>query len=241
MTNFGPLSPPLRDNDFVQPIQRRSLVDTVVDRLQSEIVSGTWEVGSRIPTEAELVATLGVSRPSVREGVRALVQLGLLETRQGDGTYVIASDPTEVALRRALHNADPGEVFAVRRALDALAATEAADNRDEAVLALLETALSRRQDAARRGDREAFTDHDVAFHLYVVQASGNALLNGIYSSFVASLRNAVTRGIEGSMALAETPADRHDALLQAIRASDAQAARNAALTIIDRSEGFLES
>lgn len=223
------------------PIQRRSLVDTVVDRLQSEIASGAWPVGTRIPTEAELVATLGVSRPSVREGVRALAQLGLLETRQGDGTYVIASDPTEVTLRRTLHDADPGEVFVVRRALDALAAVQAAENGDAAILALMEAALIGRQDAADRGDGEAFIDHDVAFHLYVVKASGNALLGGIYTSFVTSLRNSVAQRLKGSMALAESPDDQHEALFQAIRAGDGQAAQDAALGIIERSVKFPES
>lgn len=225
----------------MQPIQRRSLVDTVVDRLQSEIASGAWPVGSRIPTEAELVAALGVSRPSVREGVRALAQLGLLETRQGDGTYVMASDPTEVALRRALHDADPGEVFAVRRALDALAAIQAAENGDTEILELMEAALAARQDAADRGDGDAFVEHDVAFHLYVVKASGNALLGGIYASFVTSLRNSITQRRVGSMALAESPDDQHDALFHAIRAGDAESARDAALNIIDRSERLPES
>lgn len=226
---------------MVQPIQRRSLVDTVVDRLQSEIASGAWPVGSRIPTEAELVAALGVSRPSVREGVRALAQLGLLETRQGDGTYVMASDPTEVALRRALHDADPGEVFAVRRALDALAAVQAAENGDSEILALMEASLAARQDAADRGDGDAFVEHDVAFHLSVVKASGNALLGGIYASFVTSLRNSITQRRVGSMALAESPDDQHEALFQAIRAGDGEAARDAALNIIERSEQLPQS
>ncbi len=241
MMNFAHLSPPLRDNVCVEPIQRRSLVDTVVERLQSEITSGAWDVGRRIPTEAELVARLGVSRPSVREGVRALVQLGLLETRQGDGTYVVANDPTEVALRRALRNADPREVFRVRRALDALAAAEAAENRDDEILALIEAELIARQEAANRDDAQAFIDHDVAFHLYVVQASRNALLGGIYTSFVSSLRNAVTQNVVGSMALAETPGDKHEALFQAIRAGDGEAAQDAALNIIERSKRFLET
>jgi len=225
----------------VQPIQRRSLVDTVVDRLQSEIASGAWPVGSRIPTEAELVAALGVSRPSVREGVRAHAQLGLLETRQGDGTYVMASDPTEVALRRALHDADPGEVFAVRRALDALAAVQAAENGDSEILALMEASLAARQDAADRGDGDAFVEHDVAFHLYVVKASGNALLGGIYASFVTSLRNSITQRRVGSMALAESPDDQHETLFHAIRTGDGQAARDAALNIIERSEQLPQS
>ncbi len=110
----------------MKQIARVSLVDTVVDRLREEIASGSWPVGSKIPTEARLIEELGVSRTSVREGVRSLVQLGLLETRQGDGTYVIADDETTVALQGVIDAADEAEVLAVRRALDVLAAREAA-------------------------------------------------------------------------------------------------------------------
>jgi DNA-binding FadR family transcriptional regulator len=227
--------------NLVQPIQRRSLVDTVVDSLQSEIASGEWEIGSRIPTEAELVAQLGVSRPSVREGVRALVQLGLLETRQGDGTYVVADDPTEVALRRTLHTADAHEVMRVRRALDALAAREAAQNRTGDDLAVIEAELIARRAAARRGDVAGFTDHDVAFHLGVVAASHNRLLAGIYASFDSSLHRAVSRNAHGSMSIEPTSADRHEALLLAIRDQDADAAQDAALDVVVRSEELLES
>ncbi|MDL9981535.1 FadR/GntR family transcriptional regulator [Microbacterium candidum] len=224
----------------MQPIQRRSLVDTVVDSLQSEITSGTWEVGSRIPTEAELVSQLGVSRPSVREGVRALVQLGLLETRQGDGTYVVADDPTAVALRRTIRIADTREVMRVRRALDALAAREAAEHRTPDDLAQLETALLARRVAARRGDAAAFVDRDVAFHLGVVAASHNQLLAGIYASFDNSLHSAVTSNAPGSMSIESTSADRHEALFFAIRDRDGDAAQAAALAVVERSEELME-
>ena len=225
----------------MEPIRRRSLVDTVVDRLQSEIVSGTWSVGDRIPTEPALVAQLGVTRPSVREGVRALVQLGLLETRPGDGTYVVASDPTKVALRRALHDADPHEVLRVRRALDALAAREAAAHRTSEDLDAIETALLARREAATRGDAAAFTDHDVTFHLGVVAASHNRLLAGIYASFDSSLHNTVSQNARGSMAAAGTSADRHEDLFAAIRDRQPDAAQAAALDVVELSEKLMDS
>ena len=230
----------MSQNVTVEPIQRRSLVDTVVDRLQSEIASRAWHVGRRIPSEAELVAQLGVSRPSVREGVRALVQLGLLETRQGDGTYVIASDPTEVALRRTVGDADAREVMRVRRALDVLAAREAALNRTASDLTVIEAELVARRAAARRRDEEQFIQHDVAFHLEVVSASHNSLLAGIYASFDLSLHNAVTANAQGSIAIVTTSADKHEALFHAIRNQDAEAAQAAALGVVDQSEKLLD-
>jgi DNA-binding FadR family transcriptional regulator len=224
----------------MKPIERRSLVDTVVSALQTQISSGEWDVDDRIPTELELVAQLGVSRSSVREGVRSLVQLGLLETRQGDGTYVVAKDPTQVALRRALTGADSREVMRVRQALDALAAREAALHRTEDDVAHLTAQLRARTAAAKKGDEVAFTRHDVAFHIGVVAASHNKLLAGIYASFDASLHAAVLSNAVPSMAIDGTPADDHEALLRAIAEGKPDAAGSAALSVVVRSEQLME-
>lgn len=223
----------------MQQIQRKSLVDTVVDQLTHEITGGAWPIGTRIPSEADLSTTLGVSRPSVREGVRSLVQLGLLETRQGDGTYVIAEDPTEVALRRAISQADADEVIRVRRALDGLAAREAATARSEADLAELEQHLIDRKAALEHRDAEAFTRADVAFHLAVAKASKNRLLQGIYANFYAPLRASIA-DIDAA-ACGEDPDQNgeHDSLLSAIRIGDAERAAAAALGVLSQKEQSL--
>ncbi|MFF2390529.1 FadR/GntR family transcriptional regulator [Agromyces sp. NPDC058104] len=223
----------------MEPIRRKSLVDTVVDRLNTEIASGAWPIGTRIPTEAELTERLGVSRPSVREAVRSVVQLGLLETRQGDGTYVVASDATEVALRRTLGGADSREVLTVRRALDVLAAREAALHRTEADLAALRGELALRRQAITRSDVEAFANHDVAFHVGVAEASHNRLLVGIYASFDGSLRQSVAHNSCLSNNADPSVVDLHEALLHAIVARDVDAATAAALGVLDQTEQSL--
>lgn len=225
---------------IAEPISRRSIVDAVVERLQSEIATGAWPVGTRIPTEAELTDSFRVSRPSVREAVRSVAQLGLLETRQGDGTYVIASDATEVALRRALGDADAREVLAVRRALDVLAAREASSHRDDDDVAALQQALARRRAAIDRNDVDAFADHDVAFHLGVAAASHNRLLVGIYASFDASLRHSVVQHSCLSNSADPSAVDLHEQLLRAIEAGDPEAATAAALGVLDETERSLD-
>lgn len=129
----------------MERVARTSIVDVVVDRLRDEIRKGSWPVGSKIPTEAKLVEALGVSRPSIREAVRSLVQLGLLESRQGDGTYVVAEDETTVALQRVVDTADRDEVQLVRHTLEVLAAREAATNRSAADIDALRVALQGRR------------------------------------------------------------------------------------------------
>lgn len=224
----------------VRPIQRRSLVDTVVSEIEHAISEGRWVVGDRLPSEAELTATLGVSRPSVREAVRSLVQLGLLESRQGDGTYLIATDPTEVALRRALDSADSREVIRVRRALDALAAREAAEYRSAADVEQLTELLEARRLAIMAGDTQAFAEADVAYHLGIANASGNRLLSGIYASFDGSLRESVTDASCLAQGTDPDRADMHVTLLRAIAAQDPDAAQAAALGVLEQQERLLD-
>lgn len=224
----------------MQPLQRQSLVDTAVDELKRQVAEGHWIVGTRIPSELELATILEVSRPSVREAVRSLVQLGLLETRQGDGTYVVAVDATQVALRRALVSADSREVIRVRQALDALAAAEAATHRTQADLDALAAHLLERREAIAAGRTADFTEADVSFHLRVAQASGNRLLSGIYASFDSSLRESITDASCISAGQDPDRIDAHEALYRAIVAGDQAAASTAALGVLEQQEQLLD-
>jgi len=224
----------------VQQIQRRSLVDTAVEQMKLQVTGGDWAVGTRIPSESELTTMLGVSRPSVREAVRSLVQLGLLETRQGDGTYVVADDATQVALRRAIGAADNREVIRVRRALDVLAGREAAENRTESDLAELGELLDRRSRAIAAVDIEGFTTADVEFHLAVARASGNQLLSSLYASFDSSLRESITDASLLAKGADPDRADMHDALFRAIASGDTDTAMSAALGVLDQQERLLD-
>lgn len=77
--------------------RRSALADQVIAQLRAQITSGEWPMGSRIPTEPELVEQLGVARNTVREAVRALAHNGLLDIRQGSGTYVVATSELKPA------------------------------------------------------------------------------------------------------------------------------------------------
>ncbi|MGA5543856.1 FadR/GntR family transcriptional regulator [Mycobacterium sp. NPDC051198] len=224
----------------MERVARTSIVDVVVDRLRDEIRKGSWPVGSKIPTEAKLVEALGVSRPSVREAVRSLVQLGLLESRQGDGTYVVAEDETTVALQRLVDTADRDEVQLVRHTLEVLAAREAATNRSAADIDALRVALQGRRSAKADADLDAFIDHDVAFHIGVARASHNTLLLDFYSSF----ENAMRDPAHGAFCMStpeDTYRDFHNDLFQAIQRGDHSAATRAAIYGLDVHERHLHA
>ncbi|WP_166908547.1 FadR/GntR family transcriptional regulator [Mycobacterium sp. DL440] len=222
----------------MERVARTSLVDVVVAGLRDEIRNGSWPVGAKIPTEAKLVEALGVSRPSVREAVRSLVQSGLLEARQGDGTYVVADDETTVALRRVIGAADLVEAQLVRHTLEVLAAREAAAHRSAADIEALRAAVAGRRSAKAKADLDAFIDHDVAFHVTVARASHNSLLCEFIKSF-----ETVMRDVDHAAMCMRIPDDPHrefhNDLYNAIQRGDQAAATRAAVHGLDVHERHL--
>ena len=97
--------------------RRTNLIDQAVGRLRQQITSGAWQVGTRIPAEPELTELIGVGRNTVREAVQSLVHAGMLERRQGSGTYVISNSELGTAMGRQIAGAHQRDVLEVRRSL----------------------------------------------------------------------------------------------------------------------------
>src|SRR5882757_9087799 len=174
----------------LEPVPRAAtLADQVITRLRAEIVAGAWPVGSRIPTEPELVEHLGVARNTIREAVRALAHNGLLDIRQGSGTYVAATSELAGVMGRRFAGADPLHVAELRSSLEATAAALAARRRNEADLRHLDTLLERRKRAWDSGEAEAFVEADATLHLAVVASSHNDVLTALYADLGQVLRD----------------------------------------------------
>ncbi len=198
--------------------ERSSLVPQVIGQLRAQISSGEWDVGTRIPPEPHLAASLGVGRNTLREAVLALVHAGLLERRQGSGTYVVADRELAGAVARRVADAHLAEVIEVRRALEVEAARSAAARRTSADLSILDEALARRESAWQDGDAAAFVDADVEFHQAVVATAHNRILAELYDDFSAALRSSLTSQFGGGLQ-PEQYCD-HGQLVEAIRAGD---------------------
>ncbi|WP_062346906.1 FadR/GntR family transcriptional regulator [Herbidospora yilanensis] len=203
--------------------QRASLVDQVIDQLKEQITSGSWKLNAKIPTETVLAEQLGVGRNTVREAVRALTHAGLLDCRQGDGTYVRAISELSGAMARRLRAAEQLEILEVRRALEVEAARLAATRRSDTDIVNIQAALTRREQAWASGDVDAFVEADLAFHVAVVQATHNRVLIDLYVDFSAALRTSIAAA-GGSLEQNYIP---HDGILRAIASGDATAAEHA--------------
>ncbi|WP_129838886.1 FCD domain-containing protein [Streptomyces sp. RFCAC02] len=202
--------------------RRSALADQVIAELRHQITSGAWPVGSRIPTEPELVERLGVARNTVREAIRALAHNGLLDIRQGSGTYVTATSELAGVMLRRFQDAEPRDVAELRSALEAQAARLAAQRCDEADVRHLEALLARREEAWEAGEAERFVEADASFHMAVVKASRNEVLSALYADLGGVVRAFLRRNVGTELRM--TAYADHAGLVAAIRAADAAAA-----------------
>lgn len=214
------------------PTGSGSRSDHVIEHVKRMIATGELKAGDRLPIEKDLAAQLGVSRGSLREAVRSLATLGVLETRQGDGTYVTKLDPQSLlrplefwaGLQEATQSVD---LLAVRRVLETesagLAAVRLTDEEFdelEAILADIDTGLT-------SGDLapEHFIDADAEFHRRIARASGNSALAALIDTLMTrTLRGRLWRAITERDSVGEAHAE-HRAILAALRTRDAERAR----------------
>ncbi|MBN9744068.1 FadR family transcriptional regulator [Amycolatopsis sp. A1MSW2902] len=218
--------------------RRAGLVDQVIDQLREAVTAGEWPIGHRIPTEPELSAQLGVGRNTVREAVRALAHTGILEVRQGDGTYVRATSEVSGAIRR-LCGTELREVLHVRRLLEVEGARLAATARTEEDLAELRVLLNRRDTDWDEGRLDDFARSDAEFHQVVVRCGHNGLLLELYRG----LMEAITASVASTSDNPEhAEMIRHRELVDAIEARDAGRAAEEAAGFLDeliaRAEGL---
>ncbi|ADG76105.1 GntR domain protein [Cellulomonas flavigena DSM 20109] len=215
------------------PSRPRSRTSDAADRIKDLILTRRLRPGDPVPTESELTDTLGVSRSSVREAVRTLSALGIVDVRHGHGTFVgeLSLDPLVETLvfRGALQPGDGlralREVIEVREALDVAMAerlAEAARGTHDADLWALVATM---EESARDG--ETFAASDRAFHAALHALTGNSLVGPLVAAF-SDVHTAVVRHLGACLPddLAQT-ARAHRDMLEAVEAGDAPGYREA--------------
>ena len=220
----------------LQKTTRSSLVKQVVDQLVQRIETGSWTVGERIPPEPELVEQLGVSRNTLREAVQALIHNGMLEARQGDGTYVLSSSEFGAAMQRRLQRSTVIEILEVRHGLEREIARLAAARRTDEDLVLIREKLAQSQ--AIRHDAEAYTLADLDFHMAIASATYNGVMIDLYKNMSEALYYSIS-GTQELVDILETLSKHHVALVEAISMQDESAAEEAASSLIQVSKTAL--
>lgn len=219
------------------------LTEAAIEEVRHLIAAGQLLPGQRLPPEAELAESLGTSRNTVREAVRALVTARVLDVRRGDGTYVTSLRPELLlagigAAADLLQDGFTLELVQVRRILEPAATAMAASRITGETLAELETCLHRMSEASSNDELVQF---DEQFHQLVVAAAGNATLASMLAGVSSrTTRGRVWRGVVEAGATERTIAE-HSAILEALRARDPQLAEAAALVHVSTTEAWFRS
>ncbi|WP_345814974.1 FadR/GntR family transcriptional regulator [Paraburkholderia sp. PREW-6R] len=215
-----------------EKIPTRALSDTVAQQLLEQIDKGTFARGGKLPTEAVLAQQFGVSRTVIREAISRLKNEGVVEPRQGSGVFVGGLGtlrPLRIDSAEAAEAGSVLQILALRRAIEAEVASEAALRRSEADMASIDAALARIDAAVLEGDDGVA--EDVAFHRAIAVATGNPyfLKTLIFLNQYLEAGTVITRRNEALREdFSRQVRDEHAEIVAAIRAGDAAAARTAA-------------
>src|SRR5579863_2730701 len=218
------------------------VTDQAIAKIKELIVAGEFTAGTKLPREQDLAARLGISRNSLREAVRALTLVGVLDTRVGDGTYVTSLDAdmllTGLGFVSDLLEGDTLlELHRVRRILEPAATGLAATHMDESDFVALEASLELMDGAE---STQQFIDSDNEFHRIIVSASGNATLASLIQSLSGGMiRARLWRTITDHDAV-EVTKQRHRDIYTALRAGDPEQASAADLVHLADGERWLQ-
>lgn len=226
----------------IQPLPHRAsepISSEVTRHLLDYLISGEIKPGERLPSERQLAEMLGVGRSHVRQAIKSLTVLGLIDARQGDGTYLKRTDspllPLAIEWGLLLGAKQSQDLVEARSELEILLAGLAAERRSDSDLEDLRRHVQIMQVTT---DNDEFVRADVAFHLGIAQATGNRSLLQVMRSIQALLEVWITR-------VAYAPGTRpatwteHAAVFDAIVSRDAEAARRTMMGHMEGAAGRL--
>ncbi|WP_343317719.1 FadR/GntR family transcriptional regulator [Arthrobacter sp. TMP15] len=219
-----------------------SAVETAMHGLRAKIASGELLPGQKCPPEGELAAQLGVSRSSLREAIRAMSALGVMEARHGSGTYVSSLEPAQIlkgfALLVDLFPFDSVlELFEIRRSLESHAAAGAAARATPELMAELDDLVAKMEATENSAD---ISDLDARFHEAICAAGGNSTLTSLMGLFRSRGRHFnVFDSVEGAN-VREASNKGHRDIVEAIRNRDPSSAATATAGHIAQTEFWLK-
>lgn len=209
----------------LEPIEQKSLVAEITGRLMDYLLSGEIKPGERLPAERQLSESLGVGRTALRESLKALNVLGLVDVRRGDGTYLKEADspllPRVIEWGLLLGEKRTMDLMEARQEIEVILARLAAARRDERAVGDLRGLLERMEGSS--SDPEGFVEADVAFHLRLAESAGNLVLRDTLSSIQALLRTWISTVIS-SEGNTEVSYREHVPIFEAVEKGDPETA-----------------
>ncbi|MCU0514045.1 MAG: FadR family transcriptional regulator [Anaerolineae bacterium] len=221
------------NEQFRGAVHREAVSEQITERVLSLIREKQLKPGDRLPPERELSATMGVSRATLRESLRSLEMMNIVELRHGSGTYVTSLEPGLLVERFdlvfSLNDNSFLNLIEARQVIEPGATALAARRATDEEIAALDDVLARSWDCLDNNPAD-FPTLDIEFHTGIAEYSHNALLTRIMQSVaqlgIASSRRTATReGGKVSVAGVERAINAHQSIVDAIRSRDAELAR----------------
>ncbi|WP_372885765.1 FadR/GntR family transcriptional regulator [Shimia sp.] len=229
-----------------QKVQTEKLSTSVVRQVELLILRGILRPGERLPAERELSERLGVSRPSLREAISELQDLGLLTARAGSGIFVadVLGNAFSDSLVRlfSAHDEAVFDYISFRRDMEGLAAERAARLASDTDLMVIQTVFDKMEAAHPKRNPADEAQLDADFHLAIIEASHNVIMLHMMRSMYQLLREGVfyNRSIMFRQRTTRSELlEQHRAINTALQARDAEAAREAVVRHLDYVEGAL--
>jgi len=222
----------LSNNIFktIDPERRGTSSEEVIAQLREMIHRGELKPGDRLPPERDLAKLLGVSRPTLRAGIRSLSAVGVLQSKQGAGTFVVKTegppslDSNPLRLMASLHGFTSGEMFEARQSLEMAIAGLATERATSEHIATMSEEIASMY--ASLDDPEQFLVHDMRFHQTVAAASRNRILTSLMNMVATILFDVRRKTVKRARDLKES-AEMHRQIYRAIRERNREAASNA--------------
>ena len=207
--------------------ERSTTAEGVVAQLKEMIHRGELNFGDRLPPERDLAKLLGVSRPTLRAGIRSLTAVGILQSRQGAGTFVADAedsptlDSSPLSMMAALHGFTSDEMFEARLALEMHIAGLAAERATGEQITLMSEEIAGMY--ASLNDPEQYLVHDMRFHQTVAAASNNRILTSLMNMVATILFDSRSKTVHRALDLKQS-AEQHHNIYRAMREGDPLAA-----------------
>lgn len=226
-----------------QPIKTKKIYEEIVEQIKSMLTRGDLHPGDRLPAERDLADSMGVSRASVREALTALETMGILDIRPGEGTFVKQTSEAEIfaplSLLLAMERNPDAQLMEVRRILETESAALAAERATRTDLEKIRASLEVMKAAA---SIQVAVEADVRFHFSIAEATHNTVLLRIMNTIGDLMHhnsrqtreNIYADPVQGPLVINE-----HEAIIQAIEAEDAGAARQKMLEHINNIQARL--
>lgn len=214
-----------------KPIKRTSLSKQVSDQLEAMIESGEYEVGQKIPTEPELMQMFEVSRNTIREAVQSLTWSGILEVKQGAGTYVRSSNRFNANMKQKFETESLADLAEARNCIEVTIAHLAATRRKKSDIKNITVAYDKRRELIA-GCKEN-TKADIEFHMAIADACHNSIMIDLYKTLYDYLESYIEeRNLDDQLNIEEVER-LHKGLYEAVIDGNPEEAANLAKGIVE--------